>query len=91
MNGGGSPYTYTATEIMYFTVQFANWLLDVGQGRGRVVLVRLSLKATALAWPRVASACSIPRPGQSHQPWLGSGLAQPGPQLLYATMKNTVL
>ena len=32
-------------------------------------------------------ACSIPRLGQSHQLWLGSSLAQPGPQLLYAMMK----
>ena len=54
----------------------------------RVVPAQLGLKATALAWPGVALACSIPRPGQSHRLQLGSGLAWPGLQLLYVTMKK---
>ena len=49
----------------------------------RVVLARLGLKAAALAWLEVASAFSNPRPGQSCQTWLGSGLAWPRPRLLY--------
>ena len=54
----------------------------------RVIPAWLGLKATALAWPGATSACSIPRPGQSCQLWLGSSLAWPGPRLLYVTMKK---
>ena len=35
----------------------------------------LGLKALALAWPKVASAFSNPRPGQSHETWLGPAQA----------------
>jgi hypothetical protein len=47
------------------------------------VPARLGLKAPALAWPEAASAFSNPRPGQSREPRLGSGLARPRPRLLY--------
>ena len=64
------------------------WVLSHPVVVPRVVLAQLGLKAAALAWPGVASACSIPRLGQSHQLWLGSGLAWAGLWLLYATMKK---
>jgi hypothetical protein len=48
------------------------------------VPARLGLKAPALAWPEAALAFKNPRPGQSRQPGLGSGLARPRPRLLYA-------
>ena len=47
------------------------------------VPAQLGLKATALAWLEVALAFSTHRPGQSHQPGPGSGLAWPRPWLLY--------
>ena len=46
-----------------------------------VVPARLGLKAAALAF-------SNPRPGQSRQTWLGSGLARPRPQLFVCEMYN---
>ena len=49
------------------------------QGKLRFLLpsaVQLGLKAPALAF-------SNPRPGQSHETWLGSSFAWPRPQLLY--------
>jgi hypothetical protein len=48
---------------------------------------QLGLKAPALAWPEAALAFSNPRPGQSRETWLGSGLARPRPQLLYVKCK----
>ena len=47
------------------------------------VLAWLGLKAPALAWPEAALAFSNPRPGQSHRPRLGPGLAWPRPWLVY--------
>ena len=48
-----------------------------------VVPARLGLKAPALAWPEPALAFSNPRPSQSRQTRLGSGLAWPRLWLLY--------
>jgi hypothetical protein len=39
------------------------------------VLAWLGLKAMTLAWPEGALALLYLRPSQSHQPWLGPGLA----------------
>ena len=55
------------------------------------VPARLRLKAPALAWPEAASAFSNPRPGQSRETWLGSGLAWPRPRLLYVKCKIFLL
>ena len=52
------------------------------------VLARLGLKAVALAWLEAALAFSTHRPGQSHQPGPGLGLARPRPWLLYVKCSN---
>jgi hypothetical protein len=54
-------------------------------------LARLGLKALALAWPEAALAFSNPRPGQSHETWLGSSLARPRLWLLYVKCKKKLL
>ena len=58
-----------------FRTCILSYLLD------SAVLARLGLKAPALAWPEVALASSNTRLGQSHQTWLGLGLAWPRPRL----------
>jgi hypothetical protein len=52
------------------------------------VPARLGLKAAALAWLEAALAFWNLRPGQSHQPRLGPGLAWPRPRLLYVKCSN---
>ena len=85
---GGGGLTWPKKKVQSVVVSHfcPNTPLNTGNNtytKSSAVLAQLGLKALDLAWPEAASAFSNPRPGQSHQTRLGSGLAQPRSWLLY--------